>query len=406
MRIDRTFLKRTFAAAVFLAFAVVADVESSPRDNTFNQSLSLDHIKGGRVASPLKGGLTAVYTIEPVLQSAMENYFRKFRVPYGVFVAIEPDSGKILALVEHSDENPRARHLSLRATYPAASIFKLVTAAAAIEEGAAGPDTSISYRGNAYRFRPRNWVYNPKRDKFKMTLGEALAKSNNAVFAKVALRWLDVPMLIGYGERFQFNRPIPFELPVQVSQMKIEGNGRDLAKSAAGFGEVTLSPLHAALIGAAIANDGVMMAPCLIDFIRGPDGGELYACTPKAFATAISPETARSIRKMMAMTVLDGTSRKAFRFKKREASLRGLTIGGKTGSLSGDNPKGKYSWFVGMAPVDRPEIAVAALVINRSKWKIKATDVAKAGLASYFEENRVRVSKSGLYPKAPTQMVR
>ncbi len=401
--VDQKPLKGIFAVVLFWALGVTTDVSSAPFHETVSRSLSLDHIKGGMVASPLKDGLTVVYTIEPNLQSAMERYFRRFRVPYGVFVAIEPDSGKILALAEYSDENPKARHLSLRATYPAASIFKLVTAAAALEEGAAGPDTLISYQGDAYRFRPRNWVYNPKRDKLKMTLGEALAKSNNAVFAEVALRWLNVPMLIEQGERFQFNRPIPFEFPVDVSQMKIEGNG-DLAKSAAGFGEITLSPLHAALIGAAIANDGMMMAPCLIDFIRGPDGAERYACTPKVFSTTISPETARSIRKMMALTVVEGTSRKAFRFKKREASLREVTIGGKTGSLSGDNPKGKYSWFVGMAPIDQPEIAVAALVINRSKWKIKANDVAKAGLTFYFRENPVRISKNGVYPETLTHI--
>lgn len=94
-----------------------------------------------------------------------------------------------------------------------------------------------------------------------MSLAEAMAKSSNVIFAKTALRWLDVPTLLSYGERFQFNRPIPFELPVQVSRMEIDDSERGLAMSAAGFGDVGLSPLHGAMIGAAIANDGVMMAP-------------------------------------------------------------------------------------------------------------------------------------------------
>ncbi|MDC4224909.1 MAG: penicillin-binding transpeptidase domain-containing protein [Candidatus Manganitrophus sp.] len=88
----------------------------------------------------------------------------------------------------------------------------------------------------------------------------------------MALRWLDVPTLLNYGERFQFNRPIPFELPVQVSRMQIDESERGLAMSAAGFGDVGLSPLHAAMIGSSIANDGVMMSPCMIDEVRDAEG--------------------------------------------------------------------------------------------------------------------------------------
>ncbi|MDC4224910.1 MAG: penicillin-binding transpeptidase domain-containing protein [Candidatus Manganitrophus sp.] len=90
------------------------------------------------------------------------------------------------------------------------------------------------------------------------------------------------------------------------------------------------------------------------------------------------------------MAVIKGTSRKAFRVKRREASLRGITIGGKTGSLSGEDPPGKYSWFVGMAPMEDPEIAVAAMVINQPKWRIKASQVAKEGLAAYFQSENLR----------------
>jgi penicillin-binding protein A len=346
---------------------------------------TLNHVERGKYITRFQNGVTAIYTVDAGLQTTMEKFFRKYRVPYGVFVAMDPNTGKILAMVEYSAENPKAEALSLRATYPAASIFKLITAAAAIEEKKADPATSISYHGGMYRLGPKNWVDNPKRDKLKITLADALAKSNNVAFAKVALRWLDVPMLFDYAGRFQFNQPIPFELPVQISQMEIEDSERGLARTAAGFGEVGLSPLHAALIGSAIANNGEMITPCLIDQVFSPIGEKLYECTPRVFATAISPETAESLREMMAMTVINGTSRKAFRLKRRERSLRGITIGGKTGSLTGEDPPGKYSWFVGMAPLEAPEVAVAALVINRPLWKIKASEVAKAGFAAYFK---------------------
>jgi len=349
-----------------------------------------DHTEQGKYASRFENGVSAVYTLDSHLQTAMESYFKRYRVPYGVFVAMDPKTGKVLASVEYSAINPKADRLALRATYPAASIFKLVTGAAALEEGKVRPETEIAFHGGLYRLGPKNWVDNPKRDRQKMSLAEAMAKSCNVVFAKTALRWLDVPTLLNYGERFQFNRPIPFELPVQVSRMEIDDSERGLAMSAAGFGDVGLSPLHAAMIGSAIANDGVMMSPCMIDEVRAADGTKLYECQPKVFATTISPATAESLREMMAMAVIKGTSRKAFRAKRREASLRGITIGGKTGSLTGEDPPGKYSWFVGMAPMEDPEIAVAAMVINQPKWRIKASQVAKEGFAAYFQSENLR----------------
>jgi cell division protein FtsI/penicillin-binding protein 2 len=352
---------------------------------------TLDHIEQGRYVNRFQSGVTAVYTVDVALQTTMEKFFKKYRVPYGVFVAMDPNTGRVLALVEYSAENPKVQGLALRSTYPAASIFKLVTASAAIEEKKADPATSISYyRSGMRRLGPKNWTDNPKKDKLKVTLGEALAKSNNAAFAKVALRWLDAPKLLDYAGRFQFNHPIPFELPVQISQIEIEESESSLARTGAGFGNVGLSPLHAALIGSAISNDGAMMTPCLVDQLFGPTGEKLYECTPRVFANAISPETAESLREMMAMTVISGTSRKAFRLKRREQSLRGITIGGKTGSLTGEDPPGKYSWFVGMAPLEAPEIAIAALVINRPLWKIKASEVAKEGFAAYFKPDLSR----------------
>ncbi|HLG21640.1 MAG TPA: penicillin-binding transpeptidase domain-containing protein [Candidatus Manganitrophaceae bacterium] len=377
-----SFLEDPLAGAPFILQGDAIRFKEFPLE--FNQTSQ------GKYTTRFENGTTAVYTIDAALQKEMERFFKRYRVPYGVFVAMEPVTGKVLAIAEYSEENPKAERLALRSTYPAASIFKLVTASAAIEEKKATPETEIAYHGGLYRLGPRNWIDNPKRDKLKITFGEALAKSCNVAFAKVALRWLSAPALLAYGERFQFNRPIPFELPVQVSRMEIEDSERGVARTAAGFGQVGLSPLHAAMIGAAIANDGVMMTPCLVDFVLDSNGNKIYECRPRPLANAVSVETAASLKKMMAMTVINGTSRKVFRVRRGETGLRGITVGGKTGSLTGEDPPGKYSWFVGMAPMDAPEIAVAALVINRPKWRIKATEVAKAGLTAYFHSDPLR----------------
>jgi cell division protein FtsI/penicillin-binding protein 2 len=342
-----------------------------------NLSLRLNHIERGQFVVPFENGLKTIYTINPTLQHTMKEYFKKNKVPYGVFVAMNPHTGKILAMVEHSTKEPRARDLALRATYPAASIFKVITASAAIEEKQANPETLIDKMS---RHRSS-----------QTTLADAFARSDNSAFSEVALRYLDTKTLVDYAGRFQFNRKIPFELPVQVSRIRTEDSRAGLAELAAGFGDVGLSPLHAALIGSAIANDGVMVTPCLVDQVISFSGKKVFECVPKVFATVISPQTAAQLRQMMGLTITAGTARKAFRSASKEPALREIVFGGKTGSLTGTNPRGKVSWFVGMAPLENPEIVISAMVINNPQsrhWRVKSSNVAKEGFRAYFKAKK------------------
>ncbi|MBI5197976.1 MAG: hypothetical protein HZA19_05135, partial [Nitrospirae bacterium] len=178
-------------------------------------------MEGGRFVEDVDSETRVVYTLDPVLQNEMEQLFARYRVPYGIFVAMDPTTGRILAMVEHSEDNPSSRHLALRATYPAASIFKLVTAADAMEKGTASPDTVIRYRGGLYEMNPKYWKDNPKRDRNKITLTDALAKSCNVAFAKIALRSLSAQDLRSRAVLFGFNRDLDFELPMDVSTIRI-----------------------------------------------------------------------------------------------------------------------------------------------------------------------------------------
>lgn len=354
-----------------------------------NFTPKLDRLENGRYITRFEDGTTANYTIDASLQQAVKAYFEKYEVPYGAFVAIAPKTGKILALVDHSTRDPKAGGLSMRATYPAASLIKLITVAAAVEEKQISPDTSIPYRGDFNRLKPAYWKDNPKKDKLETTLAEAFARSNNVVFAKVATRWLDTPTLLAYGRHFQFNSPIPFESPVETSRMEVDESESGLAKTAAGFGAVNVSPLHAALMGAAVANDGVMMSPCMVDFVTNKVGEKIYECPARPLAKTVSPKTAATLREMMGLTVKNGTVKQVFHHPLLESSLRGIAIGGKTGSLWGNNPSGRYTWFVALAPLDDPEIVVAAMIVNDPVWRIIAPQVAKAGLANYFSSHPV-----------------
>ena len=345
---------------------------------------------GDKFVSSFENGLSVTYTIDPPLQEKMTNFFAKYKVPYGVFVAISPKTGKVLAMVEHSEKGKGDQHLALRATYPAASLFKLITAAAAIENGKVEPETVIRFNGGLYTLTSRNWVDNPKRDKNKITLADAMGKSCNVAFAKVALKWLGSEDLLHYAEIFGFNKALDFELPVQMSQASLENTQESIAKTAAGFGHVTLSPLHGALIASVIGNDGKMIAPRIIDKIS-LDGRDIYNFKAKELDTCISTETADKLKYMMTKTIESGTSRHAFYTRKGRAYLKDITIGGKTGTLEGDNPPGDYSWFVGIAPLEDPEIAVAALVINQPAWQVKASVAAREAFLTYFKSNKPKI---------------
>lgn len=348
-----------------------------------NFTPTLDYVEDGKYVTHFENGITATYTLDIKIQQRVMAYFERHKVPYGAFVAISPKTGKILALADYSARDPQKKDITLQASYPAASLFKLITAAAAVEEKQISPDISIPYRGEFNRLRPAYWKDNPNKDRLKMSMAEAFAKSNNIVFAKIAHRWLDIPTLVRYGERFQFNHSIPFEIPIEISRMEINENG--LEKTAAGFGKVAISPMHAALITSAIANEGIMMAPCMVDFVTNTAGEKLYECSPREINQPISSDTASVLKEMMRKTVQNGTVKNIFRKRYREQSIREISIGGKTGSLRGKNPKGRYTWFVAMAPLENPEIVVAAMVINDPVWHITAPQVAKEGLSAYFE---------------------
>jgi cell division protein FtsI/penicillin-binding protein 2 len=205
----------------------------------------------------------------------------------------------------------------------------------------------------------------------------ALAKSANVVFAKMAVKHLDGAALREEAERFLFNRPI-WDQPVEQSSAAIPDGGLAFAKSAAGFGEVKLSPLHAALIASAVGNGGLAVEPSLIAEIDGQP--EQHSASTRL----LKAETAEALRDMMKNTVSAGTATASFRERGRPV-LGDIQVAGKTGSLSNhQKPFKDYSWFVGFAPADDPQIAVAAVVVNGLKWTIHAPYVAREAFRAYL----------------------
>jgi penicillin-binding protein A len=327
-------------------------------------------LSGDAYVAKTADGKQVRLTVEPKLQGKMEKLLRMYRPVGAAVVALDPRTGKVLAIAEIGEG------AATKPAYPAASVFKIVTGAALLEKGVS-PDVETCYHGGIRRLVGKLLEDKPNLDRRCLSLSMAMAKSANVVFAKMAVKHLDGEELRKSAERFLFNRPI-FDQPLEQSSAEIPDKGLDFARSAAGFGQVKLSPMHAALIAASVGNGGVAMEPSLIDAVEGE------AVEPTGSMRLLNAETAGSLRDMMKLTVSQGTATPTFRERRRNV-LGSIEVAGKTGSLSTKRgPFKDYSWFVGFAPADDPKIAVAAVVVNGPKWRIHAPFIAREALRAYL----------------------
>ena len=331
-----------------------------------------------------RGPYRFIYTVDPILQASVEEIFRAHKPPFGTFVALDPKTGKILALAEYSRHKSGNGEIWNRSTYPAASVFKIITAACALEKGVLHYDSSVSFKGNQYRLGPGK-INRTSKWEHQTQFDDALGKSNNVVFGRVASKLVGSETLRQYSSAFGFNQSLPFDFPVAPSKAVIPEESYELARCGAGFGEVTLNPLHGALIAAAIANRGIMMRPYLIEQVRGEEGEILYEAQATPWAHPISAQTAEDLTRMMRRTVEDGTASRTFQRYGKDL-IHKVTVSGKTGSLSGDDPPGFYDWFVGFATAQDPQVAFSAMAINYHRNKFRGAFIAQEALKTHFRK--------------------
>lgn len=321
-------------------------------------------------------------------QEKMEKLMRTYQPDYGAFVALDARTGKILSMVSYSRIQADLENLALRATFPAASIFKVITASAALDLNKANPETVVPFNGANHTLYKRN-VEDTRINRWtrKMTMREAFARSVNVFFGKLGLFYVGPENLRQYAERFQFNHPIRADVPVQTGYANFSPEDPwSVVTAASGFTrDNTMSPLHGALIAAAVANDGVMMEPYLVESLTDVSGATLYQAAPVQASIVVEPRSAEGLRELFHETVRSGTSRKSFRQTVRRTTFDDVEFGGKTGSLTGTNPIGKCDWFIGYARYHDSRIAVAALTVNEKKWRVKSSMLANLFLADYLK---------------------
>lgn len=340
--------------------------------------------QGDHLAARSADGLTLHYSIRGDLQKRVHDFMAANQVPYGVFVAIEPSSGRILAMTAYSAADPTWARDSYFELYPMASLFKIITASAALENRKITPETVIEFRGNATSENPRYWEINPKGRNNRMDVTYAMGKSINPVYGRLARDVAGKESVMASANRFGFNQQLLKGTPAKESQAGEPQTGQELMRMGAGLDhDVKISPLHAAVMMAAIANNGRMMAPILTDRVTDAQGTDKDSSAPREIRNLVTPETAASLTRMLSSTVTTGTSRRAFH-DRRGRPLLNIDVAAKTGSISGTDPRGHYSWFAAFAPAKNPRIALVSLVINQDKWKIKSSQVGEQALEEFF----------------------
>lgn len=337
--------------------------------------------------------LRVEYTLDLEIQSEAEKLFKSYRPDYAVVVAMDATTGRILTMASYvrSIKDDLDENLSLKAQFPAASLFKMVTASAALESLKVTPNSPIYFNGSNHSLYKRNVFsdFEPRRSR-SLSLKEAFAKSVNTVFGRLGVKTLDPAEMRLSAERLMFNTMIHSDLPIEISKAHIPLEASfEMAEVASGFyPQNLLSPLHAALMAAAPAEDGNLPSPFIVEKLTSPAGEILYEAKPEQLTMAMKSETAVGLRSLMRETILGGTSRKFFRAFLKDNKFSDVEIGGKTGSLTGISPKGRCDWFMGYGRRGSQRIALAALTVNKEKWTIRSSAIAEKIFRTYFKPLR------------------
>ncbi len=326
--------------------------------------------RGGR-APPLR----VEYTLDLELTQAIYDIFERGRVKHGLAVVLDPATGNVLA---YAGTDPR--RLPPGEVYPAASLVKVVTAAAALESSPSAARRSCRYVGNPSRLTPARVV--PPRRGTEDTMERALAMSNNQCFAQLAVNDLGARRMLDSFRRFGLlQRPGAGHEAGQAADP--HGDRFALGKLGCGLAGLQITALHAAEIAGTLA-DGKRREARWVERVSDSNG-ELLALPPVAAPVSVlKPALAAELREMMVATTVSGTARRAFRASYGRPILKAMSVAAKTGSLSGKTPPGRYEWFIGLAPADRPKVAVAVLIVQQKRWHSTGSQVGAQILNAIF----------------------
>jgi cell division protein FtsI/penicillin-binding protein 2 len=318
------------------------------------------------------------YTLDTELTRNVFKTLHNGKVALGHVILLDPDTGRVLAYASTD-----VSHFPPNKLYPAASLVKIITAAAALDRDPSLAKLPCRYRGSPYKLTRKS--IDPPRSGHEVSLRKALASSNNQCFAQLAVHAVGEASLLDAISRFGWlSEPAPAHPAGSVDP----GDDRyDVGRLGCGLAGSRITPMHAAQLAATLAR-GELVAPHWIEAVHDADGREMLLPANPTPRQVMTPELADELRAMLTDTTLKGTARSAFRKRNGKPLLGPVKVAGKTGSLSGTDPKGRYEWFAGVAPADHPEIAVAVLLVQSDRWWRSASQIAAEVLQGVFCEGR------------------
>lgn len=358
------------------------------RSNSFFLEKTVDELQGQK--SPGDNVITTLNTdLQLTAYDALGTYD-------GAVVVIEPSTGKILAMVSKPDFDPNSigedweqltseenesAVLLNRATqglYPPGSTFKILTTLEYIHENADYESYTYSCDGSYSLNNHTIHCYNNKRHGTE-DLKESFVNSCNASYASLGTT-LDIERFGTLCESMLFNTALPTKFESSKSSFVLaEGDGSSsVMATAIGQGKTLVTPFHMALISAAIANDGVLMSPYVIDHTENYKGEVVEQYEPAEYGMLLSERDAQIMQEYMQAVVEEGTGAKL--------SGQSYEAYGKTGSAEfSSSTKSSHSWFVGYAHrEDLPDIAVAVIVEDSGVGSEYAVPVAKEIFDAYY----------------------
>jgi penicillin-binding protein 2 len=369
---------------------------------------------GDKTAFPGNGlVLTLDANVQKAAQDALKGYIewaKKGGHPAtsgGAIVVVDPRTGAIRAMASEPSYDPGLfaggisskdwqalinnphtplTNRAIESSYPPASVFKIVTSAAALELGHTTPteifnDTGV-YDLQGWRFY--GWKIGGLG---KLDLAGALAWSSDPAFYELGNR-MGVDRLADYAIAFGLGQPTGINLqgeakglvPTREWKEKTYNEGwypGETLIAAIGQGYYLVTPMQQANIVSAVANGGILFRPLLVDKVISPQGMVLEDVQPEALYTVnLKPETWTAIRKGLRQVVEQGTASTAFQGFP-------ITVAGKTGT--GETGKGTtHAWFGGYAPYDNPEVVVVVFIENGGEGRGAAAPLARRVLEAYF----------------------
>lgn len=358
------------------------------RSHSFILERMVNEIKGEKSV-----GDNVITTLDSRLQEAAYNALGGYN---GGIIVMEPSTGRILAMVSKPDFDPNTISANweyftaedsgesvllnrvTQGMYPPGSTFKILTTLEYVREnpdyGSFGYECTGSISsGETTIHCSGNQVHGT------LDLKSAFAKSCNSAYASIGLT-LDQTRFTELCNSLLFNQTLPGNLGAKASSFSLDASSGDslVMQTSIGQGETLVSPYHMALLTSAIANNGVLMRPYLVDHTENENGVEVKAYKPAEWGTLFSEEEAALLQEYMKEVVAGGTGAKL--------SGASYTAAGKTGSAEFSNNKGEsHSWFVGYAHQEgKTDIAVAIIAERGGTGSAVAVPAAKQIFDTYF----------------------